>query len=90
MSCPQGKKCKSKCGDTVKFTLSDQGSSVCKNFKLLSLLEEGRKHYKLDQHQCICSNNHVITEVEVEKKPSLVVCARKHLMTGYMLISLSD
>ena len=68
MKCPEGKKCSSKCGDTIYFQLADQGSNKCKHFKLSALLEEGRRRYKLDQHQWICSNNHVVEGVEDGKK----------------------
>ena len=68
MRSPEGKKRECKCGDTVKIKLSDQGSNNCKHFKLLTLLEEGRKRYKLDHHQWICSNNHVVEGVEDGKK----------------------
>ena len=90
MSCPQGKKCKSKCGDKAKFNLSERGSNVCENFKFPTLLEEGRKCYKLDQHQWKCSNNHVVAGVEDGKKAPLVVNARKLLKIGHLRISLPD
>ena len=68
MNCLEGKKCKSKCGDTVKFKLSKQGSNICENFKFFTLMEEGRKRCKLDQHEWICSDNHVVAGVEDGKK----------------------
>ena len=53
-------------------------------------MEEGRKRYKLDQHEWTCSNNHVVAGVEDGKKLSLVVNARKLLTKGCMRISLSE
>ena len=68
MRCPKGKNCESKCGDNVYFNLADQGSSKCKHFKLPALGEEGRRHYKLDQYQWTCNNNHVNVGVEDGKE----------------------
>ena len=45
-----------------------QGSNKCKHFKLPALGEEGRRRYKLDQYQWICSNNHVNEGVEDGKE----------------------
>ena len=68
MKCPEGKKCSSKCGDTIHFLLADPGSNKCKHFELSALVEEGRKCYKLDQYQRVCNNNHVVEGVEERKK----------------------
>ena len=89
MRCPKGKNCESKCGDNTYFNLADQGSSTCKYFKLPALGEEGRRRYKLDQHQWICSNNHVIEGVEDRKKaPTCYEC--KETLEDRMLVYLSS
>ena len=75
VKCLKGKQCESKCRDTNYFNLVDQGSNQCKQFKLPALVEEGRRRYKLNQHQWICKNNHVIEGVEDGKKaPQCNVC----------------
>ena len=73
MKCPKRKKCSSKCGDTIHFLLADPGS----NFELSALVEEGRRHYKLDQYQWVCNNNHVLEGVEEGKKPILAMNVRE-------------
>ena len=59
LACPEGKKCKSGCSDTIKYNLADQGSNKCEHFKLVTLIEQGRKRYKLDMEKLICSYDHV-------------------------------
>ena len=58
VACPEGKKCKSKCRDTIKFNLGDQASNVCENFKRATLMEQGRKRYKLELQKWLCSSGH--------------------------------
>ena len=63
--CKEGKDCPSKCKDKdIIFNIGDQGSNQCTDFELLSLVTEGRKRYKLDQNQWMCSNKHVVEGVE--------------------------
>ena len=93
MRCPKGKQCESKCGDTIHFNLADQGTNQCKYFKLPALLEEGRRHYKLDQLQWTCKNNHVIEGVEDGKKaPPCSICKETFEDKGlaYLSSRLSD
>ena len=67
--CKEGKDCPSKCKDKeIIFNLGDQASNQCAHFELSSLVTEGRKRYKLDRDQWICSNNHVVSGVEEGKQ----------------------
>ena len=69
MRCKERKDCLSKCKDNeIIFNLGDQASNQCTDFELSSLVTEGRKRYKLDRDQGICSNNHVVSGVEEGKQ----------------------
>ena len=69
MRCKEGKDCPSKCKDNeIIYNLGDQASNKCAHFELSSLVTEGRKRYKLDQNQWMCSNNHVVEGVEEGKQ----------------------
>ena len=64
MRCKEGKDCPSKCKDNdIIYSLGDQGSNKCQDFKLSTLVSEARKRYKLDQGQWSCSNNHMVAGV---------------------------
>ena len=73
--------------------MDDQGANKCKHFKLPALSEEGRGRYKLEQHQWICSNNHVNEGVEDGKKtPPCSICKETFEDRGlaYLSSRLSD
>ena len=69
MGSSEEKKCKSKCGNMVKFDLSDQRSNQCEHLKLVTLMEQGKKCYNLDNKRRQCSKDHVVMRTsEVGKK----------------------
>lgn len=49
-------------------------SNKCKHFELSSLLKEGRRRYKLDQHPWIFTKKHVVEGVEEGKKVLSAKC----------------
>ena len=90
MTCPEGKNCKLKCGDQIKFYSGDQRSITCDHFKLTKLIKQGRNRYKLDQEKWMRSNNHVAMGTsEVGKKaPRSEECGLSVTMSsnGYYII----